>query len=83
MNPEQTKPERKRWTAPTQPAPAVAAPEVEDDRLRYARWLVGCGMDKRAAAQQAARRDIASIERVLRTLEDLSATRAAKPDAPQ
>lgn len=76
------KPERKRWKAPAlrpQPAPAVAAPEVEDDRVRYARWLVGCGMEKRAAAQQAARRDLVSIKRVLRTLDDLRSARAKAP----
>lgn len=49
-----------------------------EKRVAYAQWLVGCGMEKRAAARQAARRDLVSIERVLRTKEALRKARSAE-----
>ncbi len=75
------KPERKRWKAPE---PKPRAPRLrpvfadEDNRIAYAQWLVGCGMEARAAARQAAKRDLADVERVLRTVEALRKARAAE-----
>lgn len=78
------KPERKRWKVPA-PKPRAARPNIlfvrarttdEDKRIAYAQWLVGCGMEARAAARLAARRPAAEIRRALKTLAALTAAKA-------
>lgn len=85
MSTDAPNPERKRWTVP-EPKPRAARPRLvrpvfadEDNRIAYARWLVGCGMEARAAAKLAARRPAAEIASVLKALDALKAVKAKGP----
>lgn len=86
MNTDAPKPERKRRTVPAPKPRAVppllvrAGPAREENRIAYARWLVGCGMEARAAARAAATADAGRIASTLGALRALEAARAkAKP----